>query len=251
MHTECQLDQFKIIYEDSQLIAVHKPAGLLVHPSPIDKRETQFATHMAEAILGTKVFPIHRLDRATSGLLLMALNRESARHLSKQFEQHTVEKKYLSICRGWVAKDGNIDRALQYKTDRIADARKSQPAPIQEAHTHYQCLATAEVSKTIGRFDTQRYSLVSLLPSTGRKHQLRRHLNHISHPIIGDVSYGDRHHNHFFYEWQGHHRLYLAATQLTFTHPTEEKTITLNAAVESTFEQTAFPLFGEKIYQAW
>lgn len=242
MHTITQFDQFKILFQDAHLVAIHKPAGLLVHRSPIDKHETRFAVQMTRDMIGHKVFPIHRLDKATSGLLLFALNSETAKQLGEQFSTHTIEKTYLALCRGWTEPTGLIDHPLKYQRDRIADKHKQEQSEPQTATTHYHTLGTVTVDQTIGRYAQQRYSLVQLTPQTGRKHQLRRHLNHISHPIIGDVRYGDRHHNHFFNGWLGQHRLYLAATSLRFTHPANGETMTINAPLESTFQKALLAL---------
>lgn len=236
MQTELNLDAFKIIYSDNHIVAIHKPAGLLVHRSPIDKHETLFAVQMTRDAIGQPVFPIHRLDKATSGLLLFSLDSDSARNLGEQFSQHTIEKTYHAICRGWTESSGLIDKPLKYQKDKIADKFKQEQLEPQSAQTEYKTIAHTTVEHTIGKFEQQRYSLVELKPKTGRKHQLRRHLNHISHPIIGDVRYGDRHHNHFFYEWLGQHRLYLAATSLKFIHPATNQPITIEAPLEASFQ---------------
>lgn len=235
MHTDLNLSAFKVLYQDNDLVAVHKPAGLLVHRSPIDRHETRFAVQMTRDLIGQEVFPLHRLDRPTSGLLLFALNVETARALGSQFSDHSLQKTYVALCRGWPAENGRIDHALLYKKDPIADKYKQEPCEPQSAVTDFSTLATCTLDVALGLYEQQRYSLVQLNPHTGRKHQLRRHLNHISHPIIGDVKYGDRHHNHFFNDWLGQHRLYLAATALTFTHPATQQPITLNAPLEPSF----------------
>ncbi|MDG6774408.1 pseudouridine synthase [Thiomicrorhabdus sp. ZW0627] len=236
MQTQLDLDAFKIVYQDSHLVAIHKPAGLLVHRSPIDKHETLFAVQLTRDTVGQMVYPIHRLDKATSGLLLFALDSNTARQLGQQFTEHTIEKTYLAICRGWTEPTGLIDKPLKYQKDRIADKLKKEQLEPQTAITAYKTLAHTTVDHTIGKFDQQRYSLVELKPKTGRKHQIRRHLNHISHPIIGDVKYGDRHHNHFFNEWLEQHRLYLAATSLQFIHPSTKETVTIEAPLEKSFQ---------------
>lgn len=235
MHTELDLDAFQILYQDEFMVAIHKPAGLLVHRSPIDKHETLFAVQLTRNAIGKPVYPVHRLDKATSGLLLFALDSDSARSLAEQFSNHTIEKTYLAICRGWTQEQGIIDHALKYQRDKLADRFKQESLEPQSAITRYRTLSTCSVDHTIGNYTQQRYSLVELSPQTGRKHQLRRHLNHISHPIIGDVRYGDRHHNHFFHEWLGQHRLYLAATSLTFCHPDTQQSTVLQAPLEDSY----------------
>jgi len=236
MQTLLQLENLSVIYQDEYMVAIHKPAGLLVHRSPIDRHETQFAVQLTEETIGQKVFPIHRLDKATSGLLLFALDPKTAKKLSDQFMNHTIQKTYLAICRGWTDESGYIEHALKYKRDKIAEKMKREQLQPQSAETAYKNLATTSVNHTIGRYEQQRYSLLELKPRTGRKHQLRRHMNHIVHPIIGDTKYGDRHHNHFFSEWLGQHRLYLAATQLQFLHPKTSEPILIECHLENSFQ---------------
>ncbi|KUJ71148.1 pseudouridine synthase [Thiomicrospira sp. WB1] len=228
MHTVCQRQNLKILHNDAALVAIHKPAGLLVHRTHLDRETRDFALQMTRDAIGAPVWPVHRLDKATSGLLVFAKSPAIARALNQAFTSREVHKHYLAICRGWLAESGEIDRPL--KADNA-----SQPKP---ALTHYQTLATALVDHPMGRFEQQRYSLVSLTPVTGRKHQLRRHLNHIGHPIIGDVAHGDRHHNHFFYQWHGHHRLYLAATKLKLSHPETGQPLSLRSPLEPSFQST-------------
>lgn len=235
MQTICQLQNLTIVYQDDYMVAVHKPAGLLVHRSPIDKHETQFAVQLTRDLTGKKVFPIHRLDKPTSGLLLFAFDADTARLLGEQFMNHSIQKTYLAICRGWTNEEGVIEHALRYKKDKIADKHRRDDDLVQEATTFYRTLSTTTVDHKIGKFEQQRYSLVELQPKTGRKHQIRRHLNHIHHPIIGDVKYGDRHHNHFFNDWLEQHRLYLAATSLNLSHPVTQEPMTIEAPLESSF----------------
>lgn len=237
MQTHCDLSQLHCLYQDDAIVAIHKPAGLLTHPSAIDRHETQFAVNLTQDLIGQRVFPIHRLDKATSGILLFALSTEFARHLSEQFLSQQIQKHYLAICRGWTPDSGDIDHPLTYKIDPVAERHK-KPKPPQTAETHYQRMAICEVDQAIGRYPTQRYSLVKLTPKTGRKHQLRRHLKQIHHPIIGDVQYGDRHHNHFFNDWLSQHRLYLAATDLTFMHPLTHQPMHLSSPLEKSFQTT-------------
>lgn len=238
MQTHCDLQSFKILYQDDFLVAIHKPAGLLVHRSPIDKHETQFAVQLTRDAINRPVFPVHRLDKATSGLLLFALDSNSARILGAQFQAHSLQKTYLALTRGWTSPAGEIDKPLLYKKDKYGDKDKKQPSEPQEALTAYECLGHTTLDQPLGKFEQQRYSLLQLQPKTGRKHQIRRHLNGIAHPIIGDVKYGDRHHNHLFNDWRGYHRLYLAATSLQFTHPATNQSITIQAALQNDFVET-------------
>ena len=234
MHTICQLENFKIIYQDDYLVAIHKPAGLLVHPSPIDKHETQFATQILEALLNMPVFPIHRLDKATSGILLFALDSKTANQVSQQMQNQLIQKRYVSIVRGWIAEIGETHLPLKQHFDKMVKQSQTDK-PDQSASTYWKRLDTSTLEIPLNKFSSQRYSLIELSPTTGRKHQLRRHLNALSYPIIGDVSHGDRNHNHLFNEQLGQHRLYLAATELHLTHPFTNKPLSITAPLESSF----------------
>ncbi len=223
------------IYCDQWLLAVHKPSGLLVHRSPIDKHETEFALQYARELNGGQhVFPIHRLDRPTSGLLLFARDPDTARVMGQAMMAGEVTKTYLAIVRGWTPETGVIDHPLK---DEPEDRRqKGQEQPIREALTHYRRLATAELPVEIERYPTSRYSLVELYPKTGRKHQLRRHMKHINHPIIGDANHGRGRHNRYFAERFGQGRLLLAATELRFRHPVTGDEVVLKALPEQSFQ---------------
>jgi len=222
------------IYRDQWLLAVHKPAGLLVHRSPIDKHETEFALQYARALNGGQhVYPVHRLDRPTSGVLLFARDPETARLVGQAMMAGEVSKMYLAMVRGWAPESGVIDHPLREEPEDRR--RKDEPQPVREAVTYFQRLATTEIPVAIERYPTSRYSLVELQPKTGRKHQLRRHMKHISHPIIGDANHGRGRHNRYFAERFGEGRLMLAATHLSFQHPVTGQPVTLYAQPEESF----------------
>jgi tRNA pseudouridine65 synthase len=222
------------IYRDPWLLAVHKPAGLLVHRSPIDKHETEFALQYARALNGGEhVYPVHRLDRPTSGVLLFARNPDTARTVGQAMMAGEVSKTYLAVVRGWTPESGTIDHPLK---DEPEDRRlRGTEQPVREALTHYRRLATTEIPVEIEGYPTSRYSLVELYPKTGRKHQLRRHMKHINHPIIGDANHGRGRHNRYFAERFGQGRLMLAATELALTHPVTGEELILKAPPERSF----------------
>lgn len=238
LNTPCDLDGLRPVYQDSCLVAMHKPAALLVHRSPIDRRETQFALQMTRDLIGQRVYPLHRLDKATSGLLLFALDPQTARCVGEQFARHSVRKTYLALVRGWPPVAGEVDRPLLYQRDRLGDRDKQESLEPQPALTTFRTLATTTLDLPLGRYPQQRYALVEARPLTGRKHQIRRHLRHINHPIIGDVNHGDRHHNHLYDRWRGYHRLYLAATQIDMEHPVSGQPLQIRAPLQPDFQAT-------------
>lgn len=227
----------EILYQDDSLVAVNKPAGMLVHRSWLDKHETQFVMQTLRDQIGQHVFPIHRLDRPTSGVLLFALNNEIAHQMCLQFSEHWVKKTYLALVRGYVLEKGCIDYALKPKWDKIADKFSCQEKEAQEAITYFEPLALREMPYGAGRYQTSRYSLLKLTPKTGRKHQLRRHMKHIFHPILGDTQYGDLHQNRAFTEHLGVSRLMLHAEKLTLQHPTTKECLTIRANLDEPWQK--------------
>ncbi|WP_228160677.1 pseudouridine synthase [Marinobacter bohaiensis] len=237
-HPSNVINPLDLVYQDDALLAVHKPAGLLVHRSPIDRHETEFALQYARALNGGRhVYPVHRLDRPTSGLLLFARDPDIARTLGEQLMSHRVRKTYLAIVRGWPAERGRIDHPLKEEPD---DRRlKGQIQVVREAETVFRRLATAELPYEVEGYPTSRYALVELQPLTGRRHQLRRHMKYISHPIIGDANHGRGRHNRFFASHFGQARLFLAALSLAFEHPLSGAALTLSAPPENSFREVA------------
>lgn len=218
----------KIIYQDEWLVAIDKPAGLLVHRSWLDRHETRFAMQMTRDQIGQHVFPVHRLDRPTSGILLFALDPETARAMSERFMRHEVSKTYHAIVRGWAPAALNIDYPLKEELDKIADAYADEDKPAQAAETELRGLERFELPFAVSpRHPSSRYSLVELQPKTGRKHQLRRHMAHIFHPIVGDTRHGDGRHNRFFREQLDCYRLLLMHKTLHFEHPVTKAAIQL------------------------
>jgi tRNA pseudouridine65 synthase len=202
-----------VLYRDAHLVAVDKPPGLLVHRTRIAEADT-FVLQRLRDQLGQRVYPAHRLDRPTSGVLAFGLNADAARRLSAQFEARQVAKHYLAVVRGWPAAAGHIDHPLD---DPDADTQAQQQ--LRAARTAYRRLATVELPVAVGRYPTSRYALVLVTPHTGRRHQIRRHFAHIRHPLVGDTTHGEGRHNRFFRLQFGLHRLLLHAWQLDFTHP--------------------------------
>lgn len=226
-----------ILYRDEFLVAVHKPSGLLVHRTDLDRHETRFALQMVRDMLGCKVYAVHRLDKGTSGVLLFALQPEVAQALTAQFETQQVAKTYLAVVRGHPPESGEIDHPLSRIRDDYEWAGKNMEAEAQPAVTRYRRLAIAECRVSVDKYPTSRYALLELEPLTGRRHQLRRHLKHIAHPIIGDSTYGKGRHNRFFQQAFGCRRMLLASVALRLTHPVTQAPLTLTAPLTDDFAQ--------------
>ncbi len=224
----------EIIYEDEFLVAINKEAGLLVHRSWLDKGETRFAMQLTRDAVGYHVFPVHRLDKPTSGVLLFAKSSAVARSLTEAFTEHSIDKQYLAVVRGFIAEQGVVDYALSFKPDAIADKFADLDKPAQEAVTHWRRLAQIELPFAVSKkHDTSRYSLVRLIPETGRKHQLRRHMRHLFHHIVGDTSHGDGRHNRFFRSQYGCERMLLHAQSLALSHPVTDEPLLLTAGLDN------------------
>ncbi|MFQ1012814.1 tRNA pseudouridine(65) synthase TruC [Gilliamella apicola] len=227
---------FEILYQDNGLIAINKPSGWLVHRSWLDKHETVVVMQTLRDQIGQHVFPVHRLDRPTSGVLLFALSSEIARLMSEQFATKQIEKTYHAIVRGYVEGEATIDYPLVEELDKIADKFSDSNKPAQDAVTTYRGISKIEVPIKVGKFDTARYSFVELKPKTGRKHQLRRHMKHIFHPILGDSKHGDLHQNRAFAEFFSIKRLMLHASKLQITHPINHDPIIIEANLDQQWQ---------------
>lgn len=234
------MKQLPILYQSDTILAVNKPAGMLVHRSWLDAHETVFLMQTLRDQIGQHVFPVHRLDRPTSGVMLFALNAATAHTLAQQFEQKQIHKTYLAIVRGWTDDSGCINYPLKEQLDDIADPFAQRDKVAQTAITHYQTLARSELPFSSRKdFATSRYSLLKVEPQTGRKHQIRRHLKHIFHPIIGDTSHGDLKQNKAVQHFCGNERLLLHAYELTFRLPENQQTMTLTANVDELWQSVA------------
>ncbi|MFY0606006.1 MAG: pseudouridylate synthase [Cyclobacteriaceae bacterium] len=218
----------EIIFQDENIIAINKPPGLLVHPSPIARNADEFAMQMLRDQIGQHVYPAHRLDRKTSGVLLFGLNKESHKLLQQIFAEKLMQKVYYAIVRGYIGKSGVIDYAL-----------RNESGKLQDAVTQYERIATAELQVPFGRHSTSRYSLVKLMPETGRMHQLRKHMAHIRHPIIGDRPHGCNKQNKLFKEKWDLEEMMLHAHQLSFNHPYTKENLDLRASFPSEFIRIA------------
>ncbi|EAZ82733.1 pseudouridine synthase [Algoriphagus machipongonensis] len=220
--------ELPILFEDDSIIAINKPAGLLVHRTSIAAQETVFALQILRDQIGMHVHPVHRLDRPTSGILLFAKKEEILPHLKNLFSERQIKKNYLTIVRGIPEqKKALIDHPL----------KSERSGRLQEAQTWYKVISETEIPfDTTGRYPTSRYSLLSVNPETGRTHQIRRHLAHIRHYIIGDKKHGDNKQNIFFQNQFGLENLLLHAIRLSFNHPITEETIEISCPVPEHFQ---------------
>jgi len=237
-----EIQPLEILYQDAYIVAINKPSGLLVHKSPIDKHETRFALQEVRDQIGQYVYPVHRLDKPTSGVLLFGLSKEVAQKLSEAFRNNEIKKEYIAVVRGYIDEKGIIEHPLKQMLDTKAEKERGITKEDQEAKTVYERLGTVELPYAVSRYPVARYSLVRLQPHTGRKHQLRRHMKHMHHHMIGDTKHGRGEHNKLYREKFVCHRLLLHAIQITFVHPINKKKIIINAPLDDIF-QKIFKIF--------
>lgn len=228
------LPPLEVLYADDVLAVVDKPAGLMVHDSALARGETDFAADRLREQFGKPIFLVHRLDRATSGCLLLAFDRDTASALGKVLMSREVEKDYWAICRGWPEEAFTVDYPL--------DGGPGKPLK-KPAVTRFTRLATAELELPSAAFATSRYALLCAQPQTGRFRQIRRHLKHISHHLIGDTSHGDGRHNRHF-RMLGIHRMLLHARRLAFVHPVGGARVEVVAPPDAEFAR-ALALFAD------
>ncbi len=223
-----------VLHVDDVLAVVDKPAGLMVHDSALARGETDFAADRLREQFGKPIFLVHRLDRATSGCLLLAFDRETASALGKTLMAGAVEKDYWAVCRGWPA-----DPLFTVDHDLDGGPGKPQKKP---AITDFERLASCELAIPSSGFETSRYAWLRASPRTGRFRQIRRHLKHLSHHLIGDTSHGDGRHNRNF-RMLGIHRMLLHARRLAFPHPHSGVRIDVLAPPDAEFAK-ALALFS-------
>lgn len=223
-----------IQYRDDDIVIIEKPSGLLVHRSNIARDAQEFAVQLLRDQLGTHVYPVHRLDRKTSGLLMFCTRKEVLDTYFKLFRERRVKKYYHAIVRGYTEDNGLIDYEL------TTDDGKSL-----EAITHYRTLERYEIDVPSGAFETSRYSLVELIPETGRMHQLRRHMAHIFHPIIGDRPHGCNKQNRMWKQKWGMDTMLLHANKMEFEHPFSQQRIRVSSGYPAAFK-FSFELFAER-----
>ena len=215
-----------ILYRDEYLIAINKPHGLLVHRSSIAADVEEFALQILRDQIGVKVNPVHRIDRKTGGVLLFAFDKAVEVAMQQQFMENKVSKKYLAIVRGHTPDSEEIDYPL-----------RKENGTEQEAFTAYTTLKRAELEVPFGKHATSRYSLVEVIPQTGRMHQIRKHMSHIFHPIIGDRTHGCNKQNKLFKEQWEMTTMLLHASHLNFVHPITQQMVNIDAPLQHEFKR--------------
>lgn len=216
----------EIIYQDNHIVAINKPHGLLVHQSPMARDAQEFALQLLRDQLRKTVYPSHRLDRKTSGVLIFALDKATDKLMQQKFQNREVKKKYLALVRGFTPSEMTIDYPL-----------KNENEVLQDAVTHFRTFKKFELNLPFGKHPTSRYSLIEASPETGRMHQLRKHFAHIFHPIIGDRPHGCNKQNKFWLENFRMNTMLLHASELSFRHPHSGEFIEIKAAISKEFER--------------
>jgi tRNA pseudouridine65 synthase len=215
----------EILFDDDYLIAINKPPGILVHRTNISEDKV-FILQLLRDQIGQRIYPVHRLDRGTSGVLVFGKSKESAALLAGQFREKKTQKTYLAIVRGFVKEKDTIDYPMA----------KEKGKPLQNAITSYKKLAQSELLFSVGKYPSSRYSFVEIQPETGRFHQIRKHFAHIRHPIINCKKHGDVKHNNYFRNELGISRMLLHASKLRLIHPIDNESIILKAPINLEFQ---------------
>ena len=248
---ECLTHPLQIVYRDEHYVAVYKPAGLMVHRGPRSSSSEPFLLQALRDQLGTYVYPIHRLDRPTAGLVIFGLHREAASELGRLFQTRQVTKHYQALVRGFVEGSFRVDLPLDDQVDdwlATGAGQDSNEAMIAnkprtlEAITGFRTLERFEIDWPTPEFATSRFTLLEIQPHTGRWHQIRRHLNHIAHPVIGDHRHGDHRWNQRFFEQTGVYRMLLTGMRLDFRHPFTMEPLSLWVPRGRDFERALCPL---------
>ena len=227
---EAFLEPLEILYHDVHLVAVNKPAGLLVHRAPQTPKDQPVLLQKLRDQIGQMLYPAHRLDRPTSGIVVFGLSSAAAAGLVYQFTHRQVTKTYQALVRGYFPAELTIDLPLR---DRFGEDQPGyDPAchPEQAAETTVRSRQWFELPWPTEKHPTSRYALVEAFPKTGRWHQIRRHLKHVSHPILGDYRHGDSHHNQLFVEHLQMRCMLLAACRLELEHPIEKRPLVLESS---------------------
>lgn len=214
----------EVLFLDEHFVAVNKPCGIMVHRSKLSN-DKDVLLQRVRNMVGQHVFPVHRLDRATSGVIIFALSSGSAAALNQLFTDRKIQKQYMALVRGYFPEEGILNYPVKM------DNKK------EDAVTEYRMLQKFELPYKMGQHDSVRYSLVELHPHTGKRHQLRQHCKHLFHPIIGDTTHGDGKHNRFLREKFKVNRMMLHSEKLMFQHPFLSETVEIEASKDDEWVQ--------------
>ena len=229
---------FDILRHEPNFVAIDKPPGFHVHQQEDPRRrvgrEVICLPNLRDQIQ-TYLYPVHRIDVGTEGVLVFALNKETANGMCRQFQEGSIRKTYYAIVRGYTPDEGTIDIPLELDSTGVA----------VDACTTYKTLQRVELPIAVGkRHASARYSLVLAKPQTGRYHQVRRHFGRLAHPLVGDRMHGDSHHNRFFREQLGLGGLWLKAKAIEFTNPATGERVKIDSPWNprwlNCFEQLGF-----------
>lgn len=226
----------EIIYEDDHLIAINKPHGLLVHRSSIATNTDVYALQLLRDQVGYHVHPVHRLDRKTAGVLLFSKTAEFVSQIQARLQEDTSMKKYIAFVRGYFPEEITVDYHLT-----------NDKGKTQEAVTHFKCLNHFELDIPLGKHTTSRYSMIEAYPKTGRMHQIRKHLNHLRHPIIGDRPHGCNKQNKLFLEKWKLNSMLLHAKEMSFIHPIHDEKVSITANQSDEFKRILFLVGKSKV----
>jgi len=229
--------EIEILFEDDYIIIVNKPNNILIHNSYYARNiKDSTLLDLLFQQLKTKFYPVHRLDRKTSGVLLLAKQKENVSIFQELFNSNLIEKTYVGIVRGFIKTSIKIDSPVKNPDTKV----------YKEAETYCKPLFDKLLEISVKPYNTSRYTFVELKPTTGRMHQLRIHMNKISHPIVGDYKYGDRFHNRMFEGEFNCHNLFLHAYTLKLKHPITNKTISIKGNLPNDWI-TIFEIFKWKL----
>ena len=217
----------EIVYQDEYLVAINKPSGLIVHKTPMAKDAKVFALQELRNQLGKYVYPSHRIDRQTSGVLLFALNTDVDKQLKALFRDKKVDKTYWTVVRGFSPDEGTIIKPL----------RKGDTTEVQEATTHFKTMQRVDLPFPVSKFSSCRLSFVEVYPETGRMHQIRKHFAHIRHYIIADKPHGDCKQNKMFTDRFGLNNMLLHCREMCFQHPVTNEEVVLKAELPKHFQE--------------
>lgn len=207
-----------ILFSDSHFTIINKPPGMLVHRTSIADDTAPVALQLLRDQLERTVFPVHRIDRPTSGIVIFAHTPEITKLLQDQLAAKDARKQYTALVRGWMIEPVDCDRDV--KNDR---------GMLKEAFTRFVPVEHFELALPTNRYPTARFTIVEAFPETGRWHQIRQHLAQLRHYIINDRVHGDGKQNKIFTQQLQLNELFLHARNLTFTHPVTGEVLMVEA----------------------